>query len=268
MAYKTRGVVIRRVVFDENDLILTVFTERAGKLTVFSNGARNPKNAKASGSQLFAHSELEIYMGKNSNTLYNADVIGGYYPLREDFEKLAYGSYFLELVDFTHKDGQVSRPVYELLVEVLDHGPGMVELSVTDNGVGIDPRYHRRIFDKFFQVEDRDRLPMVPGLLDTLGIRTTPEERLAIGVGGQPQGIVRRLYGDVHAVGVALRPARPAVAEVVRCDLYRGGADEVRCRDEGHALERGIDVGDSTGEGHACISGTVAGWCEGQPLGA
>ncbi len=120
MAYKTRGVVIRRVVFDENDLILTVFTERAGKLTVFSNGARNPKNAKASGSQLFTHSDMEIFMGKNSNTLYNADVIAGYYPLREDFEKLAYGSYFLELVDFTHKEGQISRPIYAQLVEVLE----------------------------------------------------------------------------------------------------------------------------------------------------
>jgi two-component system phosphate regulon sensor histidine kinase PhoR len=29
-----------------------------------------------------------------------------------------------------------------------------VRLTVRDNGIGIDPRYHRRIFEKFFQVED------------------------------------------------------------------------------------------------------------------
>ncbi|MCC6782590.1 MAG: PAS domain-containing protein [Planctomycetes bacterium] len=32
--------------------------------------------------------------------------------------------------------------------------PNRLELSVADDGVGIDPRYHARIFEKFFQVED------------------------------------------------------------------------------------------------------------------
>ncbi|MGE0144979.1 MAG: ATP-binding protein [Planctomycetota bacterium] len=31
---------------------------------------------------------------------------------------------------------------------------GLVEISVCDQGIGIDPRYHARIFERFFQVED------------------------------------------------------------------------------------------------------------------
>lgn len=31
---------------------------------------------------------------------------------------------------------------------------GEVRFGVSDDGIGIDPRYHRRIFEKFFQVED------------------------------------------------------------------------------------------------------------------
>ncbi len=33
-------------------------------------------------------------------------------------------------------------------------GGDEVQFSVRDDGIGIDPRYHRRIFEKFFQVED------------------------------------------------------------------------------------------------------------------
>lgn len=35
--------------------------------------------------------------------------------------------------------------------EVID---GKVVLTISDTGIGIDPRYHRRIFEKFFQIED------------------------------------------------------------------------------------------------------------------
>jgi signal transduction histidine kinase len=30
-----------------------------------------------------------------------------------------------------------------------------VEISVTDTGIGIDPKNHKKIFDKFWQIEDR-----------------------------------------------------------------------------------------------------------------
>lgn len=39
-------------------------------------------------------------------------------------------------------------------VRVDEDAEGGFQFSVSDNGIGVDPRYHRRIFEKFFQVED------------------------------------------------------------------------------------------------------------------
>lgn len=38
-------------------------------------------------------------------------------------------------------------------VDIERHGDGL-RFRVRDDGIGVDPRYHRRIFEKFFQVED------------------------------------------------------------------------------------------------------------------
>ena len=50
-------------------------------------------------------------------------------------------------VKFTPDGGHV-----EVRIEALPEGG--VRFGVRDDGIGIDPRYHRRIFEKFFQVED------------------------------------------------------------------------------------------------------------------
>ena len=50
-------------------------------------------------------------------------------------------------VKFTPDGGLVA-------VHVNRDDKGRARFSVRDSGIGIDPRYHRRIFEKFFQVED------------------------------------------------------------------------------------------------------------------
>lgn len=49
-------------------------------------------------------------------------------------------------VKFARDDGQVR-------VAVVTEGEGL-RFCVRDDGIGVDPRYHRRIFEKFFQIED------------------------------------------------------------------------------------------------------------------
>jgi len=50
-------------------------------------------------------------------------------------------------VKFTADGGSVE-------ISITRDADGKPRFRVVDNGIGVDPRYHRRIFEKFFQVED------------------------------------------------------------------------------------------------------------------
>jgi signal transduction histidine kinase len=56
-------------------------------------------------------------------------------------------------VKYTPDGGMV---IVEGRATVLDNVGQAVEIVVTDTGIGIDPQYHERIFEKFFRVDDTD----------------------------------------------------------------------------------------------------------------
>ena len=89
--------------------------------------------------QVASDSEVELFV--------NASGVTGQ-AIRADRTdiKRALKSLVENAVKFTPDGGSVS-----IAAEVSDD---MVEFTVEDCGIGINPRYHRRIFEKFFQVED------------------------------------------------------------------------------------------------------------------
>ena len=50
----TQGIVLRAVKYKENDLILTIFTRKLGKISAIAKGARRTKSALLSSCQVFA----------------------------------------------------------------------------------------------------------------------------------------------------------------------------------------------------------------------
>jgi signal transduction histidine kinase len=56
-------------------------------------------------------------------------------------------------IKYTPDGGMV---IVEGRATVLDNVGQAVEIVVTDTGIGIDPQYHERIFEKFFRIDDTD----------------------------------------------------------------------------------------------------------------
>ncbi len=120
MILKTAGIVIRRQNFSEADRILTIFTERFGKVKAIAKGVRKIKSHLAGSLEPFVLSDLQLHEGKTFYTVTGAAVKNGFPVLHEDLRKMAGAFYVGELVDKFEKEGQKSERVFELLARMLE----------------------------------------------------------------------------------------------------------------------------------------------------
>jgi DNA repair protein RecO (recombination protein O) len=96
---KTQGLIIKSINYGEANKILTMLTP-CGKVQMVANGAKSHKSHLFAGSQLFCYSRVVMQKGRGKLPyLKSCEIINNFYRLRTDIEKIALGSYFLELLD-------------------------------------------------------------------------------------------------------------------------------------------------------------------------
>ncbi len=115
--FACRGVVLKEIPVGEADKLLVLLLKDRGKVTVSGRGARKQRSKLMAGSQLFTYAEFVIVDGSTKNnrrfySLSQADIIEGFYELRNNLESLCYANYFAELTEKIIIEGQ---PVDEIL---------------------------------------------------------------------------------------------------------------------------------------------------------
>ncbi|GEM_PF-1333847 len=96
---KTKALVIRESPYQDNDKLLTLFTEKYGKQRAIARGARRRKGALRSVTQLFTYGDFMYFEGKNFANISDATLIESFYKLRGDIVKVTLASYVAELLD-------------------------------------------------------------------------------------------------------------------------------------------------------------------------
>jgi DNA repair protein RecO (recombination protein O) len=98
---KTEAIVLRSRHLGETSKLLTLFTDRFGKIAAVAKGARRPKSRFGAGLDLFAHSSVVLYIKENRDLhiVSESTLIEAFYGLREDERRLGFASAAVELVD-------------------------------------------------------------------------------------------------------------------------------------------------------------------------
>ena len=99
MFIQTKGLILREVRYKEADRILTVYSEKNGKITVTAHGAYSKKNKMAASTQSLTYSDFVLEYRNGRYTVKEAAVLESFPGLRNDISKYYLSFYFLEIVD-------------------------------------------------------------------------------------------------------------------------------------------------------------------------
>ena len=94
------GMVLSSMAVGETDRRLVILTKEQGRISVFARGACRPRSSLMAVSRPFVTGSFVLIPRKDSFSLQSAAVKEYFDELTRDFDKMAYGCYFLELAGY------------------------------------------------------------------------------------------------------------------------------------------------------------------------
>jgi len=204
--YRTSGIVLRQRALGETDQIVTLFTREQGKVSAVARGVKRANSKLAAGTQLFAHTAFQVAAGRNLDVVTQCRVLDSHYGIRSDLERVAYASYFCELVDGFTEERAPSERMFQMLLDALGH-------LERGEPVGAEGKPEPALLARVFELRLLGMLGYAPRLAGCIECNHVPAGKERVGLSAQAGGVVcedcARGMGRLTPLGPeALRAAR------------------------------------------------------------
>jgi len=113
------AIVLRYANYRDNDRMLTLLSPTRGRIEALARGCRKPRSPLLNASELFALGDFEVYERGGRLTVISANLIETFYPLRADYDRLACGTYLLNLAEAVAQPGENAQELFMLLLHTL-----------------------------------------------------------------------------------------------------------------------------------------------------
>jgi len=113
---KTDGIVLRYANYGENNRMLTLLTPEMGLLPVSARGCRSAKSKNLPAGELFSAGEYMLHVRDDRHSVASFHLQQNFYAIREDFDKLAHGVYWLNLAEAAAQPGEEARRLFRMLL--------------------------------------------------------------------------------------------------------------------------------------------------------
>ena len=117
--YREVGIVLRTIKLGEADRIVTLVTEGRGKVRAVAKGVRKTKSRFGGRLEPLTHVSLQLYEGRNLDTITQAETLESFRHVREDLDRLGRASTLLEAVDAVVQEGEEDPRLHQMLLGAL-----------------------------------------------------------------------------------------------------------------------------------------------------
>jgi DNA repair protein RecO (recombination protein O) len=117
--FRAKAVVLKSRNLGEADRILTLLAEGRGKFEASVKGARRQRSRFVGNTLPFSYIEALFLSGRGMDSLSQAEILHSFTKLREELEKLACASLWMELVDGFLPEKQEADEVFRFLLAAL-----------------------------------------------------------------------------------------------------------------------------------------------------
>ena len=114
-----RAIVLRVTDYNDRDALLTVLTQKHGKLTIKARGLRRKNSPLIAPCQLLAFGEFTLFEYKGQYTINEAHSIELFSNLRRDLTKLSLGTYFAQVAEVLSQEDLPNPELQSLVLNCL-----------------------------------------------------------------------------------------------------------------------------------------------------
>jgi len=118
-SFTDSGLIIRRVKYGETDLIISLLTQRHGRLSAIAKGSRKITSRRAGHLDLFNLVEFQVRESRWLPVITEARILLSFDRTKSDPNTLKYLYYWLELIERLVVEGDENRMLFLLLVDRL-----------------------------------------------------------------------------------------------------------------------------------------------------
>jgi DNA repair protein RecO (recombination protein O) len=124
MLYKTEGIVLKSMEYEEADKIVTIYTKDYGKITAIAKGVRKTKSKFGSSLEILTHSNFLIYKGRNIDIVSQTEILESFFSTSKEVIKFAFAVNCVEVVNRLTEEQEINIGLFNLLKEVLHYLKG------------------------------------------------------------------------------------------------------------------------------------------------